>query len=76
MKLNTKLRTDLPRLPEVTDISLHDALVRAFENVYKDLLNVHELPVYTSNAAAITGGLTTGDLYRTNGDPDTVCIVH
>lgn len=34
------------------------------------------LPVYVNNAAAISGGLTVGALYRTGGDPDTVCIVH
>lgn len=33
-------------------------------------------PVYANNAAAIAGGLVAGDLYRTGGDPDSVCIVH
>lgn len=33
-------------------------------------------PVYANNAAAIAGGLVQGDLYRTGGDPDSVCIVH
>lgn len=34
------------------------------------------LPVYANNAAAISGGLIAGNLYRTGADPDTVCIVH
>lgn len=32
--------------------------------------------IFANNAAAITGGLAAGDLYRTGADPDTVCIVH
>jgi hypothetical protein len=39
-------------------------------------LAVTGLPVYASNAAAITGGLAAGDFYRTGGDPDPVCVVH
>ena len=42
--------------------------------VYTLKLNV--LTTYANNAAAISGGLAVGDLYRTNGDPDTVCVVH
>ncbi len=34
------------------------------------------LPTYANNAAAVTGGLGAGDLYRTGGDPDAVCVVH
>ena len=34
------------------------------------------LPIYANNAAAITGGLVAGDLYRTGADPDHVCVVH
>lgn len=34
------------------------------------------LSAYANNAAAVAGGLAVGDLYRTNGDPDTVCVVH
>lgn len=40
------------------------------------IFDLASLPVYANNAAAITGGLTAGNLYRTNSDPDTVCIVH
>lgn len=34
------------------------------------------IPNYANNAAAISGGLVAGDIYRTNGDPDVLCIVH
>jgi hypothetical protein len=34
------------------------------------------VPAYANNAAAIAGGLTAGDTYRTGGDPDQLCIVH
>lgn len=34
------------------------------------------LPIYGNNAGALAGGLVAGDLYRTNGDPDLLCIVH
>lgn len=40
------------------------------------LLDPLVLPVYANNAAAISGGLTAGKLYRTGGDPDPVCVVH
>ena len=39
-------------------------------------LAVVGLPIYTSNSAATTGGLTTGDFYRDGSDPDHVCVVH
>ena len=34
------------------------------------------LPVYANNAAALAGGLNPGSTYRTNGNPDTICVVH
>ncbi len=34
------------------------------------------VPVYLTNALAVAGGLAAGTLYRTNLDPDTLCIVH
>ena len=34
------------------------------------------LPVYANNAAALAGGLIVGQSYRTNADPDQVCVVH
>ena len=36
-------------------------------------LNINDAPNYASNAAAITGGLSVGDVYK-NGD--NLCIVH
>ena len=39
-------------------------------------LQVVGLPAYANNAAAVAGGLTAGAFYRTNGDPDLVCVVH
>lgn len=39
-------------------------------------LQVVGLPIYASNAAAVTGGLTAGAFYRTGVDPDPVCVVH
>ena len=42
----------------------------------KSPLHVVGLPVYANNAAAITGGLTAGALYRTGADPDPVMVVH
>ena len=34
------------------------------------------LPIYANNAAAITGGLIAGNLYRTGANPDFVAVVH
>jgi hypothetical protein len=39
-------------------------------------LSVPGLPVYATNAAAISGGLTAGDFYRNGADPDVVMVVH
>jgi len=34
------------------------------------------IPAYANNAAAITGGLSVGQFYRTGGNPDLICVVH
>lgn len=34
------------------------------------------IPVYANNAAAISGGLSKGQFYRSGGDPDVTSIVH
>jgi len=34
------------------------------------------MSIYANNAAAVAGGLAVGSLYRTNADPDPVCVVH
>lgn len=39
-------------------------------------VKVTGLQVYANNAAAITGGLSAGDFYRTGANPDVVCVVH
>jgi len=39
-------------------------------------LSVASLPAYANNAAAVAGGLSAGNFYRTGGDPDLVCVVH
>lgn len=44
--------------------------------IFSARLNITGIPAYANNAAAIGGGLVAGDLYRTNGDPDLLCIVH
>lgn len=41
-----------------------------------DSIDAVGIPVFANNAAAITGGLSVGALYRTGGNPDPVCIVH
>lgn len=38
--------------------------------------NISGMPIYANNGAAISGGLISGEFYRTGGDPDLVCIVH
>jgi hypothetical protein len=40
------------------------------------VLHAVGLPVYANNSDAVGGGLTPGAFYRTNGNPDTVCVVH
>jgi hypothetical protein len=35
-----------------------------------------DLPIYADNAAAIADGLIPGNFYRTDDDPDFVCVVH
>jgi hypothetical protein len=42
----------------------------------REITSTKKLPVYADNATAIAGGLNSGEFYRTNSDPDTVCIVH
>ena len=37
---------------------------------------IKTLPIYANNAAAVAGGLSAGDLYRTNANPDPICVVH
>jgi hypothetical protein len=58
-----------------------DSTIKSFTwtRFFEQLVSVNtfkELPVYANNAAAIAGGLVAGNLYRTGGNPDTVCVVH
>lgn len=39
-------------------------------------IDLSQIPVYANNAAAIAGGLSAGNLYRTGANPDPVCVVH
>jgi hypothetical protein len=39
-------------------------------------VTIEGLPIYGNNGDAIWGGLTVGQLYRTGGNPDYVCVVH
>ena len=39
-------------------------------------IKIPSLSSYANNAAAVTGGLSVGQLYRTGGNPDSVCVVH
>lgn len=75
----------LPNLP--TSSAPPDSYERRLSIKLNEILNTHKdrinnliqnpnLPVYANNAAAIAGGLVAGEFYRTNGDPDTVCVVH
>lgn len=56
-------------------VKLNEILAENRQRINK-LIQNPDLPVYANNAAAIAGGLVAGDFYRTNGDPDTVCVVH
>lgn len=47
-----------------------------FERLSVSSARVSNLPVYANNAAAIAGGLSVGDFYRTGANPDPVCVVH
>ena len=39
-------------------------------------VRISGLTAYANNAAAISGGLAAGDLYRTSADPSSICIVY
>jgi hypothetical protein len=39
-------------------------------------LTFGNVPIHANNAAAVAAGLTVGQLYRTNSNPDYLCIVH
>ena len=49
------------------------AWVRFFQQVATQF---DSLPAYANNAAAKAGGLVAGNIYRTGGNPDLICVVH
>ena len=63
--------------PSVNDVNYASSASNytAGGSYFKNLCLVG-LPIYANNAAAITGGLKAGALYRNGADPDLVCIVH
>lgn len=71
-QLLSKIRDIERRVDESTSNLLRTAGV-GFTSTGMLLTSV---PVYADNAAAITGGLVIGALYRTGADPDHLCIVH
>lgn len=64
--------------------SIEDAINKQIGKLYTDLIftitnlptAITNLPVYPDNSSALSGGLISGQMYRTNGNPDTICIVH
>jgi hypothetical protein len=63
-----------------SDVDLHlrynGATMVVFNHHGKINLLLASMPIYANNAAALAGALVAGQLYRTGGDPDAVCIVH
>jgi hypothetical protein len=67
------------------NVFLLDSLVAGI-SIQSGLLNINcpsgmaislaTVPIFANNAAAISGGLSEGSIYRTGADPDTLCIVH
>lgn len=55
---------------------LQEAWSRWFNSIAKFSRSLQTLPIYANNAAAVTGGLSIGEFYRTGANPDTVCVVH
>lgn len=41
-----------------------------------DRIPISAIPIFPNNAAAISGGLSAGMMYRIGGDPDVLAIVH
>jgi hypothetical protein len=61
--------------PDIGSASFKYGTVYA-TNLNASNINLGSIPVYANNAAAISGGLSAGDVYRTGADPDPLCIVH
>lgn len=52
------------------------AVVLASAPTLASNVKITGIPVFANNAAAITGGLAVGNLYRTGVDPDFIAVVH
>lgn len=67
-----------PVPPVFNDLtSLRQVVLQQWRRVILQLATRFDaLPVYANNAAAVAGGLTVGQLFRTGADPDLVCVVH
>lgn len=39
-------------------------------------IDLSQIPIHANNAAAVAAGLSAGNLYRTNADPDFIAVVH
>jgi len=87
MALKTRRDPILPSVPSKEEITSPERLQRWWKgilivikdlhsSIHVDLSRLEDLPVYASNTAAIAGGLSAGDFYRTGADPDPVCVVH
>lgn len=55
-----------------------DAGFRSINNWTNEVIILprNTIPVFANNAAAVAGGVPVRGLYRTNADPDILCIVH
>lgn len=64
------------------DGSINRLAFRDNSGVFTDVANLSDtingvaLPIYSNNAAAVLGGLSAGEFYRTGADPDVLCVVH
>ena len=59
---------------KITEVALEDAVDK--KHTQGTDTSIGTISIYANNAAAVSGGLSTGDLYRTGSDPDVVCVVH
>jgi len=61
---------------QITHPSIMAKIKAGLGNIVGTTLRLTSIPIYASNAAAIAGGLTVGDVYRSGADPDVLRIVH
>ena len=40
------------------------------------MIDLSQVPIYANNAAALSGGLRAGNIYRSGANPDVLSIVH